>query len=278
MEAMPRPRRAFTFWVMAVLSLFFCLFGVLVIVTGRDVGGRLVGVMIVLVFGLGGFSYLSGPAMTRRGPATVRRDHLETSAGSEPAFVFPTPSAKRRATALGLAGIGVGAVGMVALTGGGPALIAGAVLVCLVLVWLLNSLRRPQLLALTPTRVVVASPTSAVEVPWRAGIDAEIYPMSTGQMTVDMVGVVATDPAAATWTRGRTLGRFNSRLSRYVISVGADTFTGVGEDVVAAIRYYAADHDARRRIGGEEEHGRLLRALGETAPPTGVAGLGPPSA
>jgi hypothetical protein len=136
----------------------------------------------------------------------------------------------------------------------------------------LIALRRPQLLALTPTRVVVASLASTAEVPWDAGIDAEIYPMSTGQMTVDMVGVVAADPAAVTWTRGGMIGRFNTRLSRYVISVSADSFAGDGEDVVAAIRYYAADGDARRRIGGEDEHGRLLRALDETGSLTGGCG------
>ena len=57
---------------MAILLIFFSLFGVLAIVAGRDAGGRLVGVTILLVFGFGGFGYLSGPALTRRGAATVR--------------------------------------------------------------------------------------------------------------------------------------------------------------------------------------------------------------
>ena len=258
---------------MAILAALFCLFGLLVVVAARDVGGRLVGVALVLIFGLGGFGYLSGPVLTRHGPATVRRDRVQTSAGSEPAFIFSVPRTKRRATSIGLAGIAVGTAGALVLSGGSPFLIAAAVLACLVIVWVLISLRRPQLVALTPTRLVVASPTSAVEVPWEAGIVAEIYPMPTGKVNVDMVGIVTADPAAVTWTRGRTLGRVNSRLSGYVISVGADTFTGEGEDVVAAIRYYAADPDARRRIGGQDEHGRLLRALGETGSATGLAGL-----
>jgi len=159
------------------------------------------------------------------------------------------------------------------MTGGGAWLIAGTVLLCLVLIWSLISLRRTQLLALTPTRVVVVTPAGAVEVPWAAGVDAEIYAMPSGQATVDMVGLVATDPAAAIWSRGRVIGLVNSRLSRYVVSVAADSFAGEGEDVAAAIRRYAGDPDARRRIGGEEEHGRLLRALGETDPQSEVAGL-----
>lgn len=124
----------------------------------------------------------------------------------------------------------------------------------------------------------MASPAGVVEAPWDAGVDAEIYQMPTGRATVDMVGLVATDPAAAIWRRGRAMGLVNSRLSKYLVSLGADSFAGEGEDLVAAIRNYAADPDARRRIGGEDEHGRLLQALGETDPHAQVAGLGPPAA
>ena len=123
---MRRPRRPFTFWAMAILFTFFSLFGVLVIVAGRDVGGRVMGVMILLVFGFGGFAYLSGPALTRYGPGTVRRDRVETSAGSEPAFIFPSPRAKRRASVIGLGGIAIGIVGMLVMTGGGAWVIAGS--------------------------------------------------------------------------------------------------------------------------------------------------------
>jgi hypothetical protein len=243
---------------MASLLTIFCLFGVLVAVTGRDAGGRLLGVAIVLVFGGGGLAYLSGPAMTRRGPGTVRRDRVATSVGSEPAFVFPSLRAKRRATAFGLGAIALGTVGMLALNGGGPFVIAGIVLLCLVATWSLISLRRPQMLAVTPTRVVVAVPSGAVEIPWEAGVDAEIYRMLTGQATVDMVGVIATDPAVAVWSRGRAMGRANSRLSKYMVSIGADSFAGQAEDVVAAVRHYAHDPYARREIGGEDEHARLV--------------------
>jgi hypothetical protein len=215
--------------------------------------------------------------MTRRGPGTVRRDRVATSAGSEPAFVFPSPRAKRWATAIGLGGIALGTVGMLALHGGGALLIAGAVLLCLVAIWSLISLRHPQWVALTPTRVLVALPNGAVEVPWQAGIHAEIYPMPTGQITVDMVSVAATDPAAAIWTRGRAMARINSPLSNYVVSVGADSFAGKGEDVVAAIQHYAADAGARRNIGSEDERDRLLRVLGETDPQAEEARFGPPA-
>jgi hypothetical protein len=258
---------------MAILFALFSLFGVLVIVAGRDAGGRAMGVMILLVFGCSGAGYLSGPALTRRGPRTVRCERVEIAAGQEPAFVFPTPRAKRRAAAFGLAGTAVGVVGMLALMGGAWFLIAGAALLCLIAAWVLISLRRPQLLALTPARVLVVMPTGAVELPWDAGLDAEIYPMATGQTTVDMVGLVAADPAAVTWTRGRMLGHVNSRLSKYAASVPADSFDGEGEDVVAAIRQYAADSVARRRIGSADEHDHLLRALGESDPVAQVAGL-----
>jgi len=202
---------------------------------------------------------------------------VATSAGSEPAFVFPSPPAKRRATVIGLGGVALGTVGMLALSGGNALLIAGAVLLCLVVMWLLISLRHPQLLALTPTRVVVALPNGVVEVSWEAGVDAVIYQMPTGQTTVDMVGVGATDPAAAIWTRGRAMGRLNSPLSSYVASIGADSFAGAGEDVVAAICRYAADPEGRRNIGAQEEHRRLLHMLGETDPQVEDAHLRPPA-
>ena len=270
---MTRPRRPFRFWAIGILCALYSLFGVLVIVAGRDTGGRAIGVMIILVFGCSGAAYLSGPALTRRGPRTVRCERVETAAGHEPAFVFPSPRAKRRATAFGLGGTAVGLVGMLAIMGGGWFLIAGAALLCVIATWSLISLRRPQLLALTPVRVLVVTPTGAVEMPWDAGLDAEIYPMPTGQTTVDMVGLVAADPAAVRWTRGRMIGQVNSHLSKYVVSVPADSFAGEGEDVVDAIRQYAADTAARRRIGSADEHDHLLRALGETGPAAQVAGL-----
>lgn len=119
----------------------------------------------------------------------------------------------------------------------------------------------------------MVTPTGAVEMPWNAGLDAEIYPMPTGQTNVDMVGVLAADPTEVRWTRGRMLGHVNSRLSKYEVSVPADSFAGEGEDVVAAIRQYAADAVARRRIGSADEHDHLLRALGESDPVAQVAGL-----
>jgi hypothetical protein len=103
-----------------------------------------------------------------------------------------------------------GVVGMLALTGGGPFVIAGMALLCVIFIWSLISLRRPQLLALTPTRVVLVFPVGAVEVPWQAGVDAEIYPIPIIQASVDRVGGIAADPAAAVWTR-RPHGRSTER-------------------------------------------------------------------
>lgn len=263
---MARPRRPFTFWTVAILLALSCLFGVLLMATGRDAGGRVLGAFIFLLFASLGFLHLSGPGFTRHGPRTVRCERIETAAGSEPAFVFPSPRAKRRASALGLGGVAIATVGMLVMTGGGPFLIAGTVLLCLVAAWVIVSLRRRQLLALTPTRVVVATLSGTVEVPWTAEVDAEIYRMPTGQATVDMIGLRAADRAAAIWTRGRWIGPVNSAMSSYVVSVGADTFTGEGEDVVAAVRRYAGDSAGRSRIGTEDEHGRLLRALEELDP------------
>jgi hypothetical protein len=134
-------------------------------------------------------------------------------------------------------------------------------------VFLLLSARRPQFLALTPTRLVVSAAAGTAELPWDAVEDAAVYEMPVGQTTVDMLGIAATHPDAAVWTRGAVLGRFNRRFSApYDLVAGADTFAGVGEDVAAAILRYRDEPERRRHIGGEEEHARLLRELGEAAP------------
>jgi hypothetical protein len=182
---------------MAILFVLFSLFGVLTIVAGTDVGGRLMGVMLLLVFGCGGLAHVSGPALTRHGAVTVGRERVDTSVGSEPAFIFPSPRAKRRATAIALGGIAVGTVGMLAIMGGSAFVIAGIALLCLVAIWSLIALRRRQLLALTPTRVVVEMPAGTVEVLWDAGVDAEIYPMPTGQATRRCVTSGTDRPSAA---------------------------------------------------------------------------------
>jgi hypothetical protein len=153
-------------------------------------------------------AHVSGPALTRHGAVTVGRERVDTSVGSEPAFIFPSPRAKRRATAIALGGIAVGTVGMLAIMGGSAFVIAGIALLCLVAIWSLIALRRRQLLALTPTRVVVEMPAGTVEVLWDAGVDAEIYPMPTGQATRRCVTSGTDRPSAAA---NMSWGRFSRR-------------------------------------------------------------------
>ena len=261
---MPKPRRPFKFWAMATGMAVFSLLGLLFVIVGPNAETRMTGVMCILFFGVGGLGFLGGPMLTRRGAHTVRRERLETSAGSEAAFVFPTPAAKRWSMVIAGAGMAGGSA-ILAVRAGGVMIAAAAVFV-LFFVFMLLSARRPQYLALTPTRLVASAGAGTVELPWDAVADAEIYEMPAGQATVDMLGVAARDPDAAVWTRGAMLGRFNRRFSSgYDLTVGADTFAGEGEDVVAAILRYRDEPDRQRAIGGEEEHARLLRELGETA-------------
>ena len=257
---MPRPRRPFKFWGLAALTGLFTLFGLLIIAVGPTAENRLVGLMCVLFFGVGGFAYLGGPLLTRSGPGTVRRERFRTSAGLEPAFVFPTPRSKQLATTVGAGGMAGGSV-LLAVIETGWVVIACAAIFGLFFVFMLLSLRRGQKLVLTPTRVVVDAVAGTVELPWEAVVDVEVFEMPAGRATVDMLGIAASDPEAAVWTRGGVLGRLGSNRTGYDLVVGADTFAGEGEDVVAAIRAYRDDPERRRHIGSEEELARLHTLL-----------------
>jgi len=264
---MARPRRPLKFWAMAAFTTLAILLGLVLLILGPDGETRLTGLMCLLLFGLGGLGYLGGPLLTRRGAGTVLRSRVETSAGSEAAFVFPTPPGKRIAMTIGAFGMAGGCVILLILSGGGAVLIACTAVFVLFFVLLVLSARRPQQLALTPTRVVSTAGLGTVELPWEAVDDVEVYEMPAGRANVDMLGVAAIGPDAAIWTRGRLLGRLGRRFSPFDLSVGADTFAGEAERVVEAIRRYRDDPERRRSIGGEQEHARLMREIGETPAP-----------
>ena len=82
-----------------------------------------------------------------------------------------------------------------------------------------------------------------------------------------MLGVEALDSEAATWTRGRRLGRFNQRMTAYDLVTAADGFAGEAEDVAVAIRRYRDDPERRRHIGDEGELTQLRELLGERVAP-----------
>jgi hypothetical protein len=121
-------------------------------------------------------------------------------------------------------------------------------------------------LALTPARVIATSAAGTVELPWKVVAGVEIYQLPGGRADADLLGIAATRPGAAMWTRGRWLGRLNRRATPYEVSFKADGFAGEAEDVVSAIKRYQRDARRRRAIGSEEEHARLLRELGEATP------------
>jgi hypothetical protein len=105
-------------------------------------------------------------------------------------------------------------------------------------------------LALTPTRVIATSAAGTVELPWKAVRDAEIDGA--------VLGIPATPPGTAVWTRGRWLGRLNQRATPYAVSFKAAAFADEAEDVVRAIERYRRDARRRRSIGTDEEQARLL--------------------
>ena len=132
-------------------------------------------------------------------------ERVQTSAGAEPAFVFPARRGRMR-------------------------------------------------LALTPTRVVATSALGTVELPWKA----------LGGVEIDdrVLGIAASRPGAAVWTRGGWLGQLNRRATPYEVSFKANAFAGGPEAIVRAIRRYQGDARHRRSIGGADEHALLLREIG----------------
>jgi hypothetical protein len=88
---------------------------------------------------------------------TVLCEQVQTSAGSEAAFVFPARRGRMR-------------------------------------------------LALTPTRVIATSAFGTVELPWKAVGAVEVYTGPGGRSGAEMLGLAATRPGAAVWTRAAGWG------------------------------------------------------------------------
>ena len=257
---MPKPRRPFKFWTMAVTSVLATLVGLALAVLGETAGQRLIGVALVLLAGLAPAPYILGPLLSRSGPGTVLCGRVRTSAGSETAFVFPTPRAKRIATLARAVAVAGGCAALLAAAGGWLLIVVTAL--AAIYLGLALAGRARQRLVLTPTRVVLAGPLTTVELPWETIDEVEIFETTPWRSTtVDMLGVTATDPDAVVWTRGERLGRLARGATDYDICVGADSFAGTGEDVVNAICRYSHDRDRRRRIGSEEELASLHRLL-----------------
>jgi hypothetical protein len=134
-------------------------------------------------------------------------ERVETSAGSEDAFVFPARRGRMR-------------------------------------------------LALTPTRVIATSAVGTVELPWPLVADVAVYEMPGGRSP--LLGIAATKPGAAVWTRAGWLGRLNRRVTPYEVSFKASAFAVEADDIIHAIKRYQRDARRRRAIGSEPERARLL--------------------
>jgi hypothetical protein len=119
-------------------------------------------------------------------------------------------------------------------------------------------------LAITPARIVATSAMGKVELPWKDLRSVEIAPLPGGRPGIAVLGLTATRPGAAVWTRGGWLGRLNRRTTPYEVSFKAAAFADEGEAVLRAIKRYQGDARRRRSIGSDDELARLLRKVGET--------------
>ena len=114
-------------------------------------------------------------------------------------------------------------------------------------------------LALTPARIVATSAMGKVELPWKALARVEIGALPGGRPGVPVLGIIATQPGAAVWTRGGWLGRLNRRMTPYEVSFKADAFAGEAETSCGRSSATRATPAAAARSASEEEHARLLR-------------------
>jgi hypothetical protein len=180
---------------MAVTSVLATLVGLALAALGETAGQRLIGVALVLLAGLAPSPYILGPLLSGGGPGTVLCGRVRTSAGSETAFVFPTPRAKRIATLARAVAVAGGCAALLAAMGGWLLIVVTA-LAAIYLGFALAG-RARQRLVLTPTRVVLAGPLTTVELPWETIDEVEIFETTPRRSTtVDMLGVTATDPDA----------------------------------------------------------------------------------
>ena len=104
-----------------------------------------------------------------------------------------------------------------------------------------------------------------VELPWKALARVEIGELPGGRPGVPVLGIVATQPGAAVWTRGGWLGRLNRRMTPYEVSFKAGAFAGEAETILRAIKRYQGDARRRRSIGDERELTQLRELFGETS-------------
>jgi hypothetical protein len=145
----PKPRRPFKFWTMAATSVLGTLVGLALAVLGDTAGQRLIGVALALLAGLAPAPYILGPLLSGSGPGTVLCERVRTSAGSETAFVFPTPRAKRIATLARAVGVAGGCAALLAAAGGWVLIVVTALAAVYLGVALAGRAR--QRLVLTPT-------------------------------------------------------------------------------------------------------------------------------
>lgn len=227
-------RRRFAF----AISLAFVAAGALLIATGETA----IGLMSVLFFG-GGALVLGLPLLNRTGGEAVRR----TSFDGEPAFLFPISRLKQGVVVL--AGLGMGAAGvLIALAGGLFIGVACAVFFGGVAVIGLVSLRGERGLFLTPRRIV-ARFNGEAEIAWEDLASVEVDDYGSAPF-LTLVGRVH-------HRRGAWLARLNRRLLPASITLPANSFVGDPQRIVAAVAAYREDERRREWIGMPEEHARL---------------------
>jgi hypothetical protein len=263
---MGRPRHRVQTWASLAFAAFCILLGLLIVFVGwSDPELRYGGFALILFLGVGPLGFAGAPLLGGRGARPVLCERVETSVGSESAFVFPAPRARQRAQAVGSFGMAAGCA--MFIPAGNPAVGIGCTIIFgPFFLFMLFLASRPLRLALTPTRLLYSSATKTAELPWTALDGCVLFETSRGAgAATDIVGVAATDPGATTWTRGRRMAVADRNVSGYEFTMPAEGFAADAEAVIDAIHTYRDDAGRRRSIGTEEELAQLRESLGATS-------------
>jgi hypothetical protein len=222
---------------LAACAVFVAL-GIVLIATGE----RVVGLMSVLFFGLGGLALLL-PLMPRSDGAVRIID-----VGGERAFLFPYGRARRLVVIVAAIGLTAASVLLLilgnAIIGTIGVVVFGGLTVYAALTW-----GRAHGLALTPTRVALRG-AGGGELPWEAVAAVGFLEYARTRQ----IGIDATDPALVRRSR---LGRLNASLLPVALLVPVDHLATPPEQTLATLVAYLEEPRRRAAIGTEAELARL---------------------
>ena len=252
-----RLERAF----LAFLVILFTVAGLALLIDG-DGTDRWVGLLLVLFFGVGGSFMVLRTRLGRR-MDPVHTGWVTWRAVRRPALVFPL--VRSRILLAGIAGLGMGAAGLImaALAGsladpgesGDWPRFVGVVAALLFggmgLIQLRHGFGRGQV-ALTPEGVLFRGPGSYF-VPWEAITEVGLYEVRG----TPILGLNVSDPSAVETSVPRWLQKLNREMSDWDVSIPVVMVAVEPEVLDSTVRHYLREPAARAQLGTPASEARL---------------------